>query len=311
MVKLFNGVNSMMYWLLVIILAYLFFGFASLCDKLVLTGKPKPKSYTFYVGVFSLLVILFIPFIKFSFPNTVGLTWIILDAIVHIVGLYTIYVALEKFDVSRVIATIGATQPIFIFILTWLFWGPQIMPAIYILAFVILLMGSIIISVEKNIKLTSNYLKITIFSSIMFSLDYIFLKFVFLNQPFLQGIIWIQIFIFLFVLVFLIGEKSRKEIFSKQMVLDKKTQVFFLCAQASGGAANLLQNFAISLAPIAFLATANSLRGIQYVFLFVMTLFISALFPKLLKEELSRKIIIQKVISIILIAVGLAILVAH
>jgi len=301
----------MLMWLIVIILAYLFFGFASLGDKLVLAGKPKPNSYTFYVGVFGLFVILFIPFINFGFPDKTGLIWIILDAIVRIVGIYTMYVALERFDVSKVVATIGATQPIFIFILTWVFWGPQTMPAMDILAFIILLVGSIIISIERNLEITGDYLKITIFSSVMFSLDYIFAKLVFLNQPFLQGIVWVSIFIFLFVLVFLFIKKSRKEIFAKRIISNKKTQVFFLCAQAFGGAANFLQSFAIFLAPVAFLAIVNSLRGIQYVFLFLMTLFISYFYPKVLKEELSKKIILQKTISIILIAIGLAILVIY
>ena len=39
-----------------------------------------------------------------------------------------------------------------------------------------------------------------------------------------------------------------------------------------------------------------------------MTLFISYFFPKILKEEISKKIIIQKIISIILIAIGLTML---
>ena len=301
----------MMYWLIVIILAYLSFGFGSLCDKLVLTGKPKPNSYTFYMGMFGIIVILLIPFIKFGLPGTMGAAWIVLDAIVRIAGIYTMYVAIQKFDVSRVIATIGATQPIFIFILTWIFWGPQIMPAIDIAAFLLLLAGSIIISIEKNIEVTWDYLRIAVFSSIMFSLDYIFAKLVFLSQPFLQGIVWTGIFIFLFVFVFLLTKKSRNEIFEKKMVLDKKTQTFFVMAQSFGGAGNFLQSFAISLAPVAFLATVNSLRGIQYILLFIMTLFFSYFYPKVLKEELSRKVIIQKTVSIILIAVGLGILVVH
>ena len=134
-----------------------------------------------------------IPFAGFNIPGPKESAWIALDAIVHIAGLYAMYVALEKFDVSRVIATIGATQPIFVFLLTWIFWGPQAMPAIDMLAFILLFAGSIIISVEKNIKITGDYLKITLFSAVMFSLDYIFSKFVFLGMPFLQGIIWIRI----------------------------------------------------------------------------------------------------------------------
>ena len=301
----------MMYWLLVAVLAYLFFGFASLGDKLILAGKPKPKSYTFYVGAFGAFVVLFIPFVKFGFPNASNFAWIALDAAVHVIGLYTMFLALEKFEVSKVVATIGATQPIFIFILTWIFWGPQVLAPMDILAFVILFIGSVIISVEKNIELTRNYLTVTILSSLMFSLDYIFSKFVFLNLSFFQGIIWIRIFVFLFVLLFLLRKNSRKEIFSKQLVSNTKTQAFFLYAQACGGLANLLQSLAISLAPIAFLATVNSLRGIQYVFLFLTTLFISIFFPTILKEGLSKGVIIQKVISIIFIAVGLAVLVAY
>lgn len=301
----------MILWLIVAILAYLFFGFASLGDKLVLAGKPKPKSYTFYAGVFGLSVILLMPFANFGFPSATGLFWIVLDALVRIIGIYTMFVALEKFEVSRVVATIGATQPIFIFILTCLFWGFQIMTATDILAFILLFAGSAIIAIEKTPKLTGNFLKITIFSSLMFSLDYVFAKLVFLNQPFLQSIIWMGMFIFLFALFFLIRKKSREEIFAKKMITNKKTQTAFLFAQLSGGAANFLQGFAIYLAPVAFLAIINSLRGIQYISLFAITLFFSLFYPKILKEELSKKIIIQKIISIGLIAIGLAILVIY
>ena len=299
----------MAYWLLIAILAYLFFAFGSFGDKLVLTGKPKPKSYTFYMSVFGLSVLLLLPFAKFSLPSPVGLGWVILDAFVRIMGIYTMFVALSKFDVSKVMATIGATQPIFIFVLTWIFWGPQSMTGIDIFAFILLFIGSVIISIEKNIKVTGDYLKITIFSSLLFSLDYVFLKKVFLNQSFLQGIILVGTFIFLFALVFLFRKSSRKEIFERKMVLNRKTQMSFLLAQLSGGAANFLQGFAISLAPVAFLAIINSLRGIQYVFIFLITLFTSIFVPNLLKEELSKKIIVQKIISIVFIAVGLAILV--
>ena len=302
----------MISWLLVIVLAYLFFGLASLGDKLVLSGTaqraPRPASYTFYVGVFSIFVIVLIPFTKFGWPNNTSLMWIILDASVHTIGIYTMFVALRKFDVSKVMTTIGATQPIFIFVLTWIFWGPQTLPAIDIVAFVILFLASILISLEKNAKNTGDYLKITIFSSLMFSCDYIFSKFVFLNQPFLEGIIWIRLAVLALALLFLLSKKARAEIFAKQVVLDRKTQLTFVATQTAGGVANLLQSFAIFLAPIAFLPIVNSLRGIQYVFLFIMTIILSYFLPKILKERITKRIIFQKVFAIVLIAIGLAML---
>lgn len=300
----------MISWLFIIILAYFFFSLSYLGDKLILSGPPKPNSYTFFVGAISVFVVVFIPFIKFGWPSENTIFWIIAEAVVYILGLYTMFSALEDFDVSRVMTTIGATQPIFIFALTWLVWGAQPINSGYIFAFVLLVLGSILISLERKSKTNGNYFRITILASLFFSLDYIFSKIVFLHYPhdFLQPFIWMRIFVFLFALLFLISKNNRKEIFRKQN-LDKRTAITFLWTHTSGGVANVLQGFAISLAPIAFLPIVNSLRGVQYVFLFLMTLFLSVLFPKILKEKVSKGIIIQKVIAIILIVIGLAILV--
>ena len=295
-------------WLLIIISAYVLFGLASFCDKLLLVGKPEPKSYTFYVGIFSLAILVLLPFASFGFPAGYGIFWIALVALVHLLGLYSMYSGLEHFEVSKVIATIGATQPIFIFILTWVFFGAQTIPVTYIFAFLILLAGSVLISVEKNIKLTEYYLKITLFSSFMFSLEYIFAKIVFSAQGFLPGIIWIGIFLFIFSAALLLSKSWRKQIFAKRVVLNKKNQSVFVFAQVFGGAGNLMQSFAISLTPIAYLAIANSLRGVQYALLFILMVFVSIFYPKILKEELSKKIIIQKIVSIVLICIGMTIL---
>jgi drug/metabolite transporter (DMT)-like permease len=307
-------------WLLVTIFAYLFLGASSLCDKLALRGNGvqsdastkvseiKPKAYTFFVGVFGILAIFLIPFITFGFPGLGGLAWVALDALVHIVAIYAMYVALQKFEVSKVISTIIAAQSVFIFILTSLFWPSQIMSVKDVVAFLILLAGGILISAGKNIKVTIDYLKITLFSAFMFALDYVFLKIIFSSQPFLQGVVWIMIFIFLFGLLFLIKKEDRREIFGKQMLSNKRNQVLFLGSQVCGGAGNLLQSFAISLAPIAFLAVVNSLKGIQFAFLFLVVLFISYFYPKILKEDISKKAIVQKSVSIVIIAVGFIIL---
>ncbi len=296
-------------WLLIIILAYLFFSLSSFGDKLILNGPLNPKLYTFYVGFLGGLVVFLIPFITFSLPSNIALVWIILEAIVFILGVYFIFSALEKFEVSKVIPTVGVLQPVLIFILTWIFFGPQIIKGIHFLAFLILLLGGFFISMEKTFKISAEYLKLTILASLMFSLDHIFLKLVFLNQPFLQGLIWTRLFIVLFVLIFLFGKEFRKQIFVKKVVLNKKTAGLFLFTQSAGGIAVFLQSFAISLVPITYLSIVNALKGIQYVFLFLITLFFSFLFPKILKEEISKKIIIQKTIAISFIIFGLVLLI--
>jgi len=282
---------------------------AFLCDKLVLSGPPKPKSYTFFVGALGGLIIFLAPFAEITFLNATELTFVFLEAAAYVLGLYIMYSAFERFDVSKVMVTVGATQPIFILVLTWLFWGFNAVSKKEVLAFAMLLAATIIISSGKKTKASRGYLKITILASLIFSLDCVFQKYVFLTQPFLAGFIWMRMAAFLFVLLFLFSRKSRKEILQKHTVFNKKSVVPFLGSQTSGGLANILQSFAISLAPVGVLPIINSLRGIQYVFLFVMALFFSFFFPKILKEEISKAVIIKKIVSLIFIAAGLAILV--
>lgn len=295
-------------WLFITITSYFFFSLAYFGDKLVLGGPSNPKLYTFYVGALSLLVIFFIPFTALSFPDARELFWITLEAITYILGLYTMFVALGKFDVSRVMATIGAVQPIAILFLTWMFWG-AIITGVNFLAFLMLLSGSVIISAEKKVKGTGNYLPLVLCSAVMFSLEYVSSKMVFSSLPFLTGLIWMKLFSFLFALIFLFDKKLRDQIFKKRGNMDRKTRILFLFTQSSGGIAGLLQSFAIALVPVSHLVVINSLRGIQYVFLFLITLFFSFFFPKILKEDISLKVIIQKVVAMALIVGGLAILV--
>ncbi|MFH1968492.1 MAG: DMT family transporter [bacterium] len=299
----------MISWLIVIILAYFFFSLSSLGDKLILSGESKPKAYTFYVGLFGLSVLLFIPFMEFGFPSKKAIILIVSEAIIYLLAVYAMFSAVKKFEVSRVATTMGATMPIFVFALTWIFWSGQTMSKTNLLAFVLLLLGSIIISLEKNFIAKNGYLKITLLASLLFSVDYILTKAIFLTEPFLLGLFWMRMFAVLFALVFLLSKNARKEIFSKQAFLNKKTGALLAFTQTSGGVANILQAFAISLVPVSLLPILNSLRGIQYTFLFLITLFFSFFLPKILKEEISKKIILQKTAAIIIIVSGLALLI--
>ena len=72
--------------------------------------------------------------------------------------------------------------------------------------------------------------------------------------------------------------------------------------------ANVLQNWAISLAPLVYIAVINALQGVQYVFLLIFAVLLSVKFPQILREEISGNIIFQKAVAILVIALGLAIL---
>jgi hypothetical protein len=296
-------------WLIVAIIGYFAFAVASLGDKIVLGQSARPRAFTFFVGVLNILAIFMIPFIGFEIPSGATIPWIILDAIIYIFGLYGMFSALEKFDVSRVVPAIGAVQPVIIFALTCLFWGPQFLDIKGAIAFLLLLIGTILISLDKTGDLfTKESLKISFATAILFSLDFVFSKFVYLDMSFWQGFIWIRIFSFIFALSLLLNRNFYQDVFGKRKITKASTGILFILFQAAGGIATIFQSWAIALAPIAFLAIINALRGVQYIFLFIFTIICTIFIPKILKEDLSKGTVIQKVMSIIIIVLGLALL---
>lgn len=297
-----------MLWILVITLAYLCFALSSLGDRIILSGHSRPNSYTFFVGILSAAVILLIPFIGISVPQGILWLWIILAALFNILGIYTMFSALNVFDVSKIIPTIGALQPIFVVIFSFLILGEDAMESRQIFAFIILLLGSVLISIEKNYRVTRRSLKLSFFAALFFSLEMIFAKIVYLDLAFSDGFIWMKIFGLVFVMSFLFNKTFRRDIFKVDQKLDKKNSIIFFLGQGFGGLANILQGWAISLVPLAYLGIMNAMKGLQYVFLFIFALIISAVFPKLLNEKTSKTIIIQRIIAIILIVIGLLVL---
>ena len=75
-----------------------------------------------------------------------------------------------------------------------------------------------------------------------------------------------------------------------------------------GGTAFILQNWAIAMVPFGLLAIVFSLEGTKDIFLLVFAILLSSKFPKILKEQISREIIFQKIAAVLLIGSGLTIL---
>lgn len=287
-------------WLIVIILAYFLFAFVSLGDKYLLKGPPNPKTYTFYVGVLGILILLLAPFIGFFVPSAFEILLCLLAGAIYVFAILATFEGLEKFEASRIIPAIGGFLPIFTLALTYFFSGELG----GISAFIPLVLGSILISWEPSARVSLKSLQISIIAALFFSLAFVLSKYVYLILPFWNGFIWIRIGAFLTVLCFIFFKDVRDEIFTKKSDFNKKTGVLFIFNQGIGAGAFILQNWAISLAPLVYLSMINALQGIQYIFLFILSL----LFYKFLKEKVSKRIIFQKILAIILIGLGIILL---
>lgn len=298
-----------MLWLLVIISAYFLFAAVNLVDKYLLGGRiPSPKVYAFYVGILGILILGLVPFGFLTIPKISVIVLALLAGAFHILGVFIFFVGLKRFEASRIMPAMGALLPLFTFGLIFLFsGGKEVLVFTDIMAFILLLSGTLLITWQKKKAITLMSIKIAILAAFLFALYFISIKFVYLEQPFISGFIWTRIGAFMLALCFLLSREVRKDI-KNPKITQRKTWTIFFPNEAVSSGAFILQNWAVALAPLAYLGIINALEGIKYVFVLIFAVFLSLKFPQILKEEISREIIFQKILAILLIGGGLVLL---
>ena len=301
-----------MSWLIIALLSYLILAVVFLADKYLLTnGIPNPKLFAFYSGLSGFFLILLIPFIEFEIFSFPYIILSILSGASFFMALFLFYRTLKLFEVSRVVPAVGALIPLFSLALAVIFsQGQEFLKTNEIVSLSFLIVGSFLINYESQKKISKKSLIFSSLASFFFSLHFISAKYIYINYSFLSSLIWINSGGFLMALIFfLIFKDIKKELFVKKEVFNKKTIFIFIGSKILSGIGGLLQKFAIFLAPsLTAVAIINGLQGIQYGFLLVIAVFLSLKYPKILKEEVSKKVIIQKAFSILLIVAGLIII---
>jgi len=300
-----------MLWLIVAVISYALFSLVSIGDKYLLVGPPNPKIYSFYVGILGMAVLLLIPFTGFYFPGFPLTALSFATGLIYILAVLFLYESLERFEVSRIIPALGGFLPIFTLIISVAVIGQQ---AFFgwskVLSFCLLILGSIFISLENSFKFSLKSLVFAASSALLLSLYFVISKVLYAEVEFWTAFIWIRIGSFFAVLFLIFFKDVRMEILKrKTSSFTKKTGALFILIQSAGAGAVILQSWAISLADALYIPFVSALQGTQYIFLFLLTSFISLKSPGLLEEKISKRIIAQKITAIILIAAGLTFLV--
>lgn len=255
------------------------------------------------------MAVLLIPFVDFFVPDPSQIFLSILAGFIFVFALFGFYTALENFEASRIVPAVGGFLPLFTFGLVFLFLaGQEILSFWKFLALFLLIIGSILIALEREKLITLRSLPISALAAFLFALSFVLAKYVYLAQPFWSGFIWMRIGGFFAAICFLFTKEVQKEIFKGKFTFKKKTVTIFLFNQVIGAGAFVLQNWAIALVPLTFLPFINALEGIKYGFLLIFSVLLSLKFPQILKEEISREVLFQKIIAILLIVGGLVLL---
>jgi uncharacterized membrane protein len=300
-----------MSWVLVALFGYFFNAVAAILDKYLLSGPIKaPAAYAFFVSLFSLFTLFFIPFgFQFFGWQTTGI--FLLSGVLFLYGLVSLYVAVQEREISRVSPLVGTVVSVVAFGAALFLpnaLSEMIFTVQHMLALVLLIGGGLLISFDLPLRKGEHISRFVFLAGGAMAVSLLLLKYGYGQANFISGLIWSRLGMFFAGLSLLIVPKFRQQIFgdAKKTTASRKTAahtgVVFVINKACAGLASFLIVYATFLGPVSFI---QALSGMQYVFLLALALPLSFRFPKVFGEKLSFWDWFQKICAIILIGLGL------
>ena len=299
-----------MNWLIFAFLAYFLLAITSIIDRYLLVGPiASPRAYALYHGVLWLGVgLLLAPFVSVWPPVNI----IIFGLVAGLARIFAVLLMAKSIavdEISRVLPAIGGFVPIFVFLLFLVFMSEEsILNTSQIGAFVLLTLGSVLISSKKTTSLLGIFRKTryTIVAAFLFAVSFFLMKLIFLDADFLIGLCLILLGGGVGAILLFADPSIRQEVAVRKNAA--KTSFLFLLGAGLGGLGVLAQFYAVFLAGPGQVPLINALEGIRYVFVLGLVYVLAIRNPRLLKEEIGRTVIVQKIFAILLIWFGLILL---
>lgn len=213
------------------------------------------------------------------------------------------YSALAK-DEASVVTPIYQIIPVFAYILGYLLLG-ETLTFQQIAGSLLIIFGSIIISLDlsqSKMNFKTSILLVMLLSSLIFAFNGAIFKLVALEENYWLSNFWSLLGDMVMALVlFIFGSGYRKQflaIFKINAPIILGINIFNEILTVAGG---LVFRYATLLAPLALVAAVN---GFQPFFLFVFGIALTLFFPRIAQENLSKKVIYQKILAIAIMFIG-------
>lgn len=292
-------------YILYALFAYSIWSFGIILDKILRTKHINDSVIlTMLFGISNFILFLFIvPFIKIGFPGIFYFLLCILTGILTLAALIPYFKALSFEDASRVIP-LWQTTPLFTLLFAFIFLGERLTLNHYI-GFPIILVGGILISIVKieGVFRVSKAFWLMLLSSISFAVFEVTIKFIYSNVDYWTSTFYVLFGFFISSLFLLFIKNYRKML--KELVLESKIKIITILivgGSLTGLIGRLLCFLAITLGPISIISV---LGGFEPLFVLIYASILSIWLPKILKEEINRKVLFIKIIAMFLMFTGL------
>ena len=289
-------------------LGYFCLGLVALLDKFILSKKiSHPLTYAFYISLPFLLLFFCFPFVAHWPANWWDWIAVVGAGIFFFLGLWLMFIGVQKSEVSHVGPLVGAVIPISSLIISFYLFGD--LPSCQAISGIALLsLGSLLIAFEQSRAHHGIHFGMFwgILAGLAFSWSHVASKIVYLDLGFTSGLILSRSVLGLCALLVLFFAFVRREVFSKHKnnQHNNRLVVFFNLSLSIVGV--LLVQYAISLGNVAIV---NAFEGLKYAVLIILVALFSKFIPKILKEEYSKGEMAQEIVAVLLIGIGLMLLI--
>jgi uncharacterized membrane protein len=296
-----------MQWFFYALVGQFLYAVGFLIDKYLLEKHFKEKSLGtllifggIFAGLTALAIGLLLPeVLSFSASSILLMTF---GGILISLYFFPYFSALADDDASLV-APLFQMLPLFSLGLGYIILGETLTQQQQIGGAVIL-MGAIGISYDygKRLKFNRALFVKMLLACFLFSLAAMYFKYFALETDFWAAMFWGNIGTFLFALILFLTIKQYREDFS--LVLRNSNSYFFAANavnEVTYVLASILSLYAAMLGPVALVQTST---GFHSVFVLVLVLLLSLLFPSVIREQITFKHLLIKFFFILLMSLG-------
>jgi drug/metabolite transporter (DMT)-like permease len=298
-----------MTWFFIALIGPILWAICNHIDKYLLSDRFKGSNIGALMLFSTLLSIIIIPILYFINtdifnPSILNIIILIVTGLLTGLAMIPYMYALDK-DETSIVVPLFQLIPIWGFFLAFILLG-ETLTWIQTMGCLFIIFGSIVITIEEDIDEKIKFKKRTIYlmllSTILIAVYETIFKFVAVDIGFVIASFWEQIgLLILGIILFVCFEKYRVGFIHLLKTQGRKIVTLNIGSEALSIIGNLATNFALIIAPVALVLTVN---GFQPLFVFLFGLILTILFPKFCHEKLSKKHLVQKIISILVIVMG-------
>jgi len=287
-------------WVFYSIFAALIFATSNIVDKYVISKMvKKPLTPVMISGIVGLiasgLIYFFLGFASLSFAN---ILWAFAAGILYMLTIIFYFKAVTIDEISRIVP-IFYTSSLFILILAAIFLGEIFTPIKYLGIF-LLMFGAIAVSSKNILKIKfGKSFWFMILAALSIAVSSIIVKYL-LNFADFWTVFGYERFGEIFALI-PIAYFSFSDLSSSVKRFGVKSIGLMSLSETIGLIGLLLVTIGTS---IGYVTLVNTLTSVQPLFVLLFAVILSVFYPKILKEEVGKSVVSQKVIAIILMLIG-------